>query len=138
MGIIGFKIAEKGVNTPFVDVKEQRKARSHSKDVNMRLKLRNRLFLVISLLLISFFVACDGNPLQPVPVNVDTRVEPETPPTVTPPQRSPATVLTPTFTPEEGNVPSTASLVISSGTSGASIYYTTDGSEPTSSSSSYQ
>ena len=49
----------------------------------------------------------------------------------------PNTVLSPTFSPANGNVVHTASLVISSATSGASIHYTTDGSEPTSSSSRY-
>ncbi len=50
---------------------------------------------------------------------------------------SSATVATPTFSPAGGSYSSTQSVTISSATSGATIYYTTDGSTPTTSSSVY-
>ena len=46
-------------------------------------------------------------------------------------------VATPTFSPEGGAYSSSQSVAISSSTSGATIRYTTDGSEPTSSSTAY-
>ncbi|MCP5502577.1 MAG: chitobiase/beta-hexosaminidase C-terminal domain-containing protein [Leptospiraceae bacterium] len=47
------------------------------------------------------------------------------------------TVATPTFSPTPGTYNSDQSVTISSTTEGATIYYTTDGSEPTSSSTQY-
>ena len=137
MGIAGFKVVQTGVNTPFAGVKEQKRALSSSQSANMRSRSRSRFFLITSLLLLSLFVACEGNPLQPEQVIPEpatgTPTEPDTPAQNTPP----SVVLGPVFTPESGDVLSTASLTISSGTEGASIYYSTDGSEPSSSSSSY-
>ena len=46
-------------------------------------------------------------------------------------------VATPTFTPAEGTYTSAQNVTISTETDGASIYYTTDGTEPTTSSSIY-
>ena len=46
-------------------------------------------------------------------------------------------VATPTFTPASGEVASGTEVVIASATSGATIYYTTDGSTPTTSSTEY-
>jgi hypothetical protein len=48
-----------------------------------------------------------------------------------------ASVATPTFTPAEGTYTSTQNVSISCATEGATIYYTTDGSDPTSSSTQY-
>ena len=48
-----------------------------------------------------------------------------------------ATVATPTFSPAGGTYTSVQNVTISCGTSGATIYYTTDGSTPTTSSSVY-
>ena len=47
------------------------------------------------------------------------------------------TVATPTFTPAEGTYSSTQTVTISCETSGATIYYTTDGTIPTTSSTTY-
>jgi glycosidase len=47
------------------------------------------------------------------------------------------TVATPTFSPAPGTYSSTQSVTLSDSTSGASIYYTTDGSTPTTSSTKY-
>ena len=48
-----------------------------------------------------------------------------------------AAVATPTFSPAEGTFTSTQSVTISTTTEGATIYYTTDGTAPTSSSTPY-
>lgn len=56
--------------------------------------------------------------------------------TVTTPSSS-ATVDTPTFSPVGGTYTSAQSVTISSATSGATIHYTTDGTTPTSSSTTY-
>lgn len=50
---------------------------------------------------------------------------------------SSSTVETPTFSPAEGSYSSTQSVTISCATAGATIYYTTDGSTPSTSSSVY-
>ena len=50
---------------------------------------------------------------------------------------APATVEAPTFTPPAGNYTGTQNVTIASATSGATIYYTTDGSEPDDSSTEY-
>lgn len=47
------------------------------------------------------------------------------------------TVATPTFSPEEGTYNTAQTVTITTATNGASIYYTTDGSTPTSSSTLY-
>lgn len=47
------------------------------------------------------------------------------------------TVATPTFSPEAGVYTSAPNVTISTGTQGATIYYTTDGTDPTTSSSVY-
>jgi hypothetical protein len=47
------------------------------------------------------------------------------------------TVATPTFSPVSGNYPSTQSVTISTTTSGATIYYTTNGTTPTTGSTLY-
>jgi len=49
----------------------------------------------------------------------------------------PSTVATPTFSPAAGTYSSTQSVTISDSTSGATVYYTTDGSTPTASSTKY-
>jgi len=49
----------------------------------------------------------------------------------------PPKVATPTFSPAQGTYSSSQSVAISCGTAGATIRYTTDGSEPTSSSTAY-
>lgn len=48
-----------------------------------------------------------------------------------------STVATPTFSPAEGSYSSTQSVTISCATTGATVYYTTDGSTPTTSSTEY-
>ena len=48
-----------------------------------------------------------------------------------------SSVATPTFSPAAGTYGSTQSVSLSCGTAGATIYYTTDGSEPTRSSTAY-
>ena len=137
MGIASFKVVQTGVNTPFAGVKEQKRALSSSQSANMRSRSRSRFFLIASLLLLSFFVACEGNPLQPEQVIPEPAAGTPTEPGTSAQNTPPSVVLGPVFTPESGNVLSTASLTISSGTEGANIHYTTDGSEPSSSSSSY-
>jgi hypothetical protein len=52
-------------------------------------------------------------------------------------QGTPETVATPTFSPGAGNQTSLSNITISTTTSGATIYYTTDGTNPTTSSSQY-
>jgi hypothetical protein len=47
------------------------------------------------------------------------------------------TVATPTFSPTAGNQTSNGNIAISTTTSGATIYYTTDGTDPTTSSTQY-
>ena len=143
MALQVLKLCKPELILPLQLFKEQKKALSSSQSANMRSRSRNRFFLIASLLLLSFFAACEGNPLQPeqvipepaagTPTEPGTPTRPDTPAQNTPP----SAVLDPVFTPESGNVLSTASLTISSGTEGASIYYSTDGSEPSSSSSSY-
>jgi hypothetical protein len=50
---------------------------------------------------------------------------------------NPSTVATPTFSPAEGTYDSAQNVTIACATSGASIFYTTDGSAPTASSTAY-
>ena len=54
-----------------------------------------------------------------------------------PPTPSHATVATPTFSPAAGTYSSAQSVTISDATSGATIYYTTNGTTPTTSSTQY-
>lgn len=53
------------------------------------------------------------------------------------PAAAPSQVATPTFSPTAGAVPYNSEITISCETAGATIYYTTDGSTPTSSSTEY-
>ena len=76
------------------------------------------IYALIVVLLSSALVSCAIAPTQPTEPIVRT-------------------VDSPIFCPAGGNVGTNNFLTIISGTEGANIYYTTDGSEPTSSSSSY-
>lgn len=81
-------------------------------------------FPVALVLVLSVFVAaCGGNTTS------TTHNEPQTPP--------PATVETPAFSPAGGSFADSVTVAISSATPGATIYYTLDGSAPTTASIHY-